>query len=401
MSTVSRYILIVPLLLALVIPARAQTEDRQETERRLETLKGQIEQDQRRLSQTAEAERTTMETLRNVERQIALREELVRNYRLRMDELSQQSDSIQRSMRALEAEVARQRTDYQRRAIHAYKYGRMHDLALILSAQSINQMIVRARYLRQFADQRRKRLQEIAGATATLENRREELHETRSRSEQLLAEAEDEQRNLSRLRQEQTSVVAQLRTQRATVERELENKRSAARQLENRIQQLIAAEASRRREREAVDPTAAASYIELSGSFTQNRGHLPWPAEGVVTEPFGDLVNPIYGTVTPNPGILIATRSSAEVRTVFDGEIISVSVLPDFGTYIMIEHGDYLSVYSNFSMLYVGEGERVRTGQVIGRAGTEAEPKGAGVFFALFKKGQERPLDPSPWLVRR
>jgi murein hydrolase activator len=390
------------LLFALTVPVFGQQADSREvTEQRLQDLKTQIEQDQRRLSQTAEAERATLSTLQNVERQISLREELVANYRRRISELAQQGDSLQVSMRALERDLQRHKDDYRRRASHAYKFGRMHDLALIFSSESINQMLVRARYLRQFAQQRQRRLDEIERAASLLVAKRQELQETRVRSEELLREAETEQRNLASLRQDQRSVVSQLRTQRSTIERELERKRAAARQLESRIQELIAAEAARRREREALDPAAAASYVELSGSFLQNRGRLPWPSEGVITEPFGDIVNPVYGTVTPNPGILIATSASAPVRSVFDGQVLSISVIPDFGTYVVIEHGDYLSVYSNFSVLSVREGDTVRTGQVIGRAGTDREPKGAGVFFALFKKGEANPLNPAPWLGRR
>ncbi|NNE34149.1 MAG: peptidoglycan DD-metalloendopeptidase family protein, partial [Rhodothermales bacterium] len=100
----------------------------------------------------------------------------------------------------------------------------------------------------------------------------------------------------------------------------------------------------------------------------------------------------------PNPGILIATESSAAVKAAFDGRVISVDIIPDFGTYVVIEHGEYHTVYSNFSLLYVGQNTVVSAGQVIGRAGTDAEPKGPGVFFAVFKKGE--PMNPVPWLAR-
>ncbi len=122
-------------------------------------------------------------------------------------------------------------------------------------------------------------------------------------------------------------------------------------------------------------------------------------ASGVVVEPYGELVNPVHGTTTPNPGMLIATKPQAEIRSVFDGSVLSVSVIPEFGTYIAISHGEYQSVSSNFSMVYVAEGTAVTAGQVIGRAGTDAEPKQAGIFFGLFKDGV--PFNPMPWLRSR
>lgn len=388
------------LALLFVIPASGQVaNDRSETERRLEELKAQIAEDQRLLTETEEAERATLEMLENLDRQIALRQELVRNYRESVRQISYEMDSLKTALTHLEVELSRLKRQYQARATHAYKYGRMHDLALILSARSINQMLIRVRYLHRFTEQRRERLEGIRQTGNELRDRRTELEQMLVRNEQLLQEQEREQQQLRDLQRSRQRVLSDLRAQGSTLQRSLEAKRAAASELENRIRELAAAASTRRRIREAADPGAAAAFAELTGSFLENQGRLPWPSRGVVSEPFGDVVNPVYGTTTPNPGIIIQTPASAEVRAVFDGQVIDVSILPEYGTYVVIEHGTYKSVYSNFSMTYVAEGERVKAGQIIGRAGTDAEPKGKAVFFALFKEGS--PIDPEPWLAPR
>lgn len=379
--------------------AQGESFDRETTESRLDELKQQIEADQRRLTETTEAERATMETLQNLDRQIALREELIRNYQRRVRQITAESDSLRNSLTDLESELDVLKQQYRTRAEHAYKYGRMHDLALILSAKSINQMLVRVRYLHRFAEKRRTKLSDILRAGDDLRARRSELEQMLARNEELLREAEEEQRNLGQLQLNRRRVISELRQQRSTIERSIEQSQTAARELENRIRELAAAASTRRRVAEAANPRAAAEFFEISGSFLQNRGRLPWPTSGVVREPFGDIINPVYGTRTPNPGVIIETQASAEVRAIFDGQVIDVSLLPEYGTYVVVEHGEYKTVYSNFSMTYVAEGDRVRAGQVIGRAGTDAEPKGTAVFFALFKEGT--PLDPLPWLSPR
>jgi len=376
-----------------------QTSDRATTEARLSELKQQIEEDQRRLTETTEAERATMETLQNLDRQIALREELIRNYQRRVIQITYESDTLRNSLTDLESELGRQKKQYRTRAEHAYKYGRMHDLALILSAKSINQMLVRVRYLHRFAEKRRTKLSDILSAGDELRARRTELEEVLARNEHLLSEAEKEQRNLAQLQRNRRGVVTELRQQRTTIERSIEQSQAAASELENRIRELTAAASTRRRVAEAADPRAAAEFTAMTGSFLQNRGRLPWPTSGVVSEPFGDVINPVYGTKTPNPGVIIETPPSAEVRSIFDGQVIDVSILPEYGTYVVVEHGEYKTVYSNFSMTYIAEGDRVKAGQIIGRAGTDAEPKGTAVFFALFKEGA--PIDPVPWLSPR
>ncbi len=391
--------LLLALLLMLSATAVLAQQDRTEIERRLQALREQIRQEEARLAETAEAEQATLQTLESIERQIAIRRELIRSYRERLEELARTIDSLQQAARALSQEIEKLKAQYRRRALHAYKYGRLHDLALLLSARSINQMLIRARYLSRFARQRQAKLEAIRQATAALEARRQELLAARQETEKLLQEAEAERQRLARLERERRRVIRALRAQRVSLEQSLAQKRQAARALESRIQALLAAERERQRAREAADPSAAVAFAELTGSFEQNRGRLPWPAEGAVVEPFGEVVNPVYGTRTPNPGILIATKPQAEVRAVFDGRVIAIDAMPEYGTYVLIQHGEYQTFYSNLSLVYVSIGQAVRAGQVIGRAGTDAEPKRAGVFFSLFRGGQV--LNPMPWLRPR
>lgn len=399
-SLTTKILIVCLLCVAFAAPLWAQNNsDRGSTEQRLEELRDLIAKDEQRLSELSEAEEASVESLRDLDRQIAIRKEISTSYRDRLTELGLQSDSLEMSTAELEQDVATLKEQYGGRAIHAYKYGRLHDLALILSASSINQMLIRVRYLSRFTDQRRDRFAEIQAAAQGIEERRSQLEDAQLQTTVLLQEAEGERQNLLRLQRSRQNMVQQLRAQSTEVEQDLERNRASESAMMTQLKELIAAETARRRERTATNPKAQTEFLALSGSFEQNRGKLPWPATGAIVEPYGDIVNPVHGTRTPNPGILIATTPQAEVRAVFDGTVLGVDVMPEFGTYVAIEHGSYQSVYSNFSMIYVQEGMTVKAGDMIGRAGTDAEPKQAGIFFGLFKNGA--PFDPMQWLVRR
>ena len=125
--------------LLLVMNAWAQTpDDRASSEQRLRELREQIAADERRLSDTEQAEKASLQTLQSLDRELAIRRELTVNYQGRLTELALESDSLRASLDQLEEDLGALREQYQRRATHAYKYGRLHDLALILSATSIN-----------------------------------------------------------------------------------------------------------------------------------------------------------------------------------------------------------------------------------------------------------------------
>ena len=381
------------------------TEQRQTTQQRLEALQDQIESDQQRLRETAEAERATTDRLSQIKREIALREELVSTYQTRMQQLRTERGTLRDTLDRLERRLDNLREEYRDHAVHAYKYGRLHDVALIMASKSVNQMLVRIRYLRRFAGQRRAQQAEIRAAAEQFAKRRAELERSQERTQQLLAEARAEQQNLSRLQSDRQRVVADLQSRRSELRQEIEEKERSAREMEERIRELVArADARDRRSRVSGGtsaPTRAAEYARLSATFQQNRGSLPWPADGAVTEGFGNRVDPVHGTETYHPGILIATNPEESVQAVFEGTVTGIDFVPGYGTYLVIRHGDFLSVYSNFSSLFVSQGDNVTTGEVIGRSGTSSEPRGAGLFFAVFDKKKNTSVDPIGWLASR
>ncbi|NNE71078.1 MAG: peptidoglycan DD-metalloendopeptidase family protein [Rhodothermales bacterium] len=370
-------------------------ESRQAFESQLASLRSRISADEKALSQTRSQESATLQLLNRLNRDIAIRERVVETFEQRIKELSAERDSVFAQVERLSSEIVALKEEYRARATHAYKYGRLHDLALIFSAASINQMLVRVNYLRRFSDARQAQLEEISSTTVALEARRADLLETLAHTEQTLREARKEQESLLDRKREREQVIRNLRRQKGRLETQLAERRKAEQDLASRLEALI--EAERRRAAEAVTGFDAAEYAALTGSFETNQGRLPWPARGTLVERFGVQVNQEYGTRTTNQGIVVATLPEADVRSVFEGRVIGIDVMPVYGRYVMVSHGDYVSVYGNLSTVYVTPQQTLTAGQLVGKAGTDSEPYGAGYFFGLSKDGF---VDPAKWLSR-
>ncbi len=401
----------ITLLVLLVVsasPAQAQDAERAAAEQRLNELKSQIEEFERQLTRTRREETDAAAALSELDREIAVREELIESYRDRRNALDREAVALRQSMAKLESDLAALRAEYAERARNAYMRGRIGDLALILSAGSINQMIVRTRYLQRFSQQRRQKLAEIGSTQEALTARQAALDSSAAEVEVLLAESRFEQQALARRKAERASLVSTLRQRRTGIQAELQQRQQDINRLESRIQEMIAAEAAaRRREAEAARRSnnaaaaraAESEFVELTGSFRQNKGRLPWPTSGVVTGTFGTRTHPVYGTKTRSIGIELSTPPTAPVRAVFDGTVIRVMAMPAYGTSVMVSHGDYVTIYGNLSSVDVQPGTEVRAGQGLGRAGTANDPLGPGLFFALFSGGEA--VDPAGWLQRR
>ncbi|HYE58710.1 MAG TPA: peptidoglycan DD-metalloendopeptidase family protein [Rhodothermales bacterium] len=389
------------LCLFALVPAVALAQPTPaETEARLRDLQRQIALDEDRLARAREAESVTAGTLADVERQIASREALVSTYDLRLDQLRIEQDSLARTVATLTNELLRLRAQYRVRATHLYKYGRLGDLALLFSARSFNEMVRRASVLRRFSDDGRRRYVTLERVAAALSQRQRRIAEAQQRQQRLLQEASGAQQNLRGLQAMRMGVVNQLRSQRAMLEAEVARKTEAARTFEREMRRTVTADAARRRASRTA--TSEAEYAALTGAFADLRGRLPWPVTGAVTEPYGNNRNPITNTVTPNPGILIATSPGESVRAVLGGTVAKVDMMPEYGTYVLVRHGEYLTVYGNLSLVGVRVGDTVRAGQTVGKAGTEDQPRGEALFFAVFHVDAEnersRTLNPLDWL---
>ena len=383
------------LVLIAFSSLNAQAQSKEETEQRLRILQDQITLDVVKITETQELEQTSLKALEDLEREIAVRENLIDTNQRLLAQIEQSRDSLTSSLGELEGELDYHRKQYQRRAIHAYKYGRLHDVALILAARSINQMLIRIRYLNQFTEQREGRLSQILASTNAINESRSLIDEQEAQAQELIDQYSGEQSNLKSLRTQRNQIVAQLKRQRGSLEDDLRKKQEEASQLERLIRQIISNEGNRRANVPS-NPVTDAANAELSSAFFANKGTLQWPAEGAIIEAFGTIINPVYSTQSYNPGILISTTPSAAVSAIFQGEVNAVYTMPEFGRVITISHGEYTSLYGNLSIMYAADGATVEPGQLIGRSGTEAEPKGNAVFFAIFHNGSE--VNPTTWL---
>ena len=95
-----------------------------------------------------------------------------------------------------------------------------------------------------------------------------------------------------------------------------------------------------------------------------------------------------------NKGIDVALAPNSDVKAVFNGEVVQVVVLPQYNQCVMIQHGNYLTVYCKLKAVSVRVGDSVRTGDVIGEVDTingETE-----LHFEVWK--DNTPQNPVTWL---
>ncbi|WP_268848411.1 murein hydrolase activator EnvC family protein [Flavobacterium aestivum] len=114
-----------------------------------------------------------------------------------------------------------------------------------------------------------------------------------------------------------------------------------------------------------------------SDNFKSNRGKLPWPVDkGYISLGYGDQAHPVYKTlVIHNSGLEFATDSGANARAVFAGVVSSVIIISPVNKLVMLQHGDFFTIYQNLSSVSVSKGDKVSIKQSLGKIKTNGDGK--------------------------
>lgn len=347
--------------------------------------------------------------------------------------LEEEQQHIQDEIRLNEAEIdLRERElkhlidNYKEIILYTYKNGRTSNLELLVTSESINQMIVRSYYLQKLDEQKAKQAEQIRIRRTELEGVKEDLQQSLFKNELVLDEIRDERVKLNDQQVIQRQNVEKIKAESSNLLTELRKVRQQKENLESSFSALIAeedrirnaenerlarlaearniADASRRAEEVAKysTPTTTAfvsdeTLLAYEQNFAVSKGRLPWPVNSTtVSKKFGITRNPLYGTRTEHPGINIVSDPGSEVRVVADGYVFAIQPTPGFGNVVFVKHGSYFTVYGNLSQINVQNSSILRAGTVLGLSGTESSELGETLFFMVRKNNTD--LNPQDWL---
>ncbi len=98
-----------------------------------------------------------------------------------------------------------------------------------------------------------------------------------------------------------------------------------------------------------------------------------------------------------NPGIDAVVSKGASAQAVYSGTVTGVYVLNGFSTVIIVNHGDYYTVYGNIGTPVVKKGDKVKQGQSLGHLVSDPEEGGrTTIHFEVWKNREKQ--NPEAWI---
>ena len=389
----------------VIIQAQQTSKKQKELEAQRLRLKKEIKQINSILFNNIKIRKSALTQVEDLQVKLNVRLELIKVTNEQANLLTTRISINERNISTNRLELRNLKDEYANLIQKSYESKSLQNrLMFLFSSESFLQAYKRVQYLKQYASYRRKQGIAIANKTKllqelnqTLNNEKAEkillIEENRLVQQQIEKDAQDQKSLIKTLERKQTSLASQ-------ISKKEKQQKAIDREINRLIREAIAAsnKALGKKRKKTFQLTPEAKLI--ADNFKANKGRLPWPLEkGVVVQGFGRQRHPVVKTTTiQSNGVILATEPLAQVRAVFEGEVMSVIVIKGSNPSVLIRHGNFITLYTNLAKLYVTKGEKVNAKQAIGEVFTNQQTGKTQFQFGIFNNVDA--LNPKEWVYQ-
>ena len=432
----SRLLFVIGILGLFCMPSMAQsTRKIRELEKQHAELQKQISQSESLLQSTKKDVKSQLSNLTLLSGQIDERKKYIATIENDVNVIQREVDRLQVELNTLKKELADKKDNYEQSVKYLYHNRSIQEkLMFIFSADNLNQMYRRMRYVRQYADYQRMQGLEVERKQRQVRDKQKVLVASREAKRKLLEAGQAEKVKLEAQEKERKGLLASLQKKQRTIQSEINQKRRSADKLNAQIDKLIAIEIEKARKRAEEEARRKATAENgrnkkegtnsktpakgqnipsskmgefkidsedrrLSSVFEQNKGKLPIPITGaymIVGHYRQYQVDGLRNVRLDNKGVDIRGKQGAQARAIFNGEVSAIFQYNGLSN-VLIRHGSYISVYCNLQSVLVRKGSKVNTRDVIGQVHTDKE--GNTILHFQLRKETAK-LNPEIWLQR-
>lgn len=362
---------------------------------RLRLLK-KIDTTSKVLKETKKTKEATLSDLKLIDNQIADRQKLINTIQQEVQQTDKYLSQLNQSISYLDSSVVQMKNQYGQLIKAAYRNKLLDNKWLqMLNASSINDAFVRWRYIQQFENYTRAKLKDLDIKQGELLLQKQELNSIKLSKKVLLETEESQSLDLIAEKGLKSDLLKGISKTEKELNKELAYQKTQSAELNATIERIIQSKIAKAVDIKTTTPTETKPLV--GASFESNKKRFQWPLRAArVDSKFGKQAHPKLKSVSiSNNGIDISSINDQEVKAIFDGVVVGTTAIPGFDFMIVIQHGEFFSVYSKVENVYIAKGDILSTGQIIGIASRDDSNR-SKLHFELWKNKQK--LNPEQWL---
>lgn len=383
------------LLITLSVNLFAQDQSRSTLEKQRNINIDKIEEAEKILEETEKSKDITVGRLNVINKQINNRQGLINNLRRDLKIKSEEISTLRMLISSLKNDLKILNEEYSEMVYYSYKSKSSLDkLTFVFASESYNQMFRRFNYIFQYSKFRKNQIQEINEVSLELQDQEKNLIELNQKQKNLLNDEVKESNKLLGLKSKQRKIISNLRQKEKDLRREINERKKSLEKLDKLIRDII------RREKELLRSGDELDLLEITEGFEKNVGKFDWPVRsGFISNRFGEHPHPVIKSIkVKNDGIDIQTSSSTQVRAIYAGKVSTIAFIPGMNNVIIINHGEYFTLYAKLKNLKVEKGDIVSEGQIIADLVTNKDGV-TQLQFQVWKNNIK--LDPEKWIIKK
>ncbi|TBN03884.1 peptidase M23 [Hyunsoonleella flava] len=383
----------------------AQNSKQKQLETRRQELRREIQKINALRTENKSKEKSQLSLIEDFNYKISVLNNLIKVTNQQANLLTREINNNQKQISNLRDELKLLKDDYAAMIVKSYKSRNQQSrIMFLLSSNDFKQAYKRLQYMKQYTSHQKEQGETIKAKTAQLQQINKDLLVQKEEKQKLITENKKTQRTLEKERAQHRSIMASIRKDLSKYTAQIKSKQREAARIDREIQRIVRAEIAKSNKTTTASNNSASFALTaeekvLASNFVSNKGKLPWPVEkGFVKARYGKQPSLIDRSLTvQRNGVLITTEKQAKARVVFNGTVIKVTAIRNSNPMVMIRHGNYITVYKNLSKVYVKEGDKLKTKDVIGEVSTNVEGDTI-LSFSIFKDAQTQ--NPASWIYR-
>lgn len=408
---------ILPFLFAFLnMLSFAQTKDDLQKQKQL--IEREIEETNNQLKKEKKKKNSALIELELSNKKINQQNDLLTNLEssiklqnIHIENIENNIQQIEKKIQTKESELKNLKESYSKLIYQTYVWRNTYnETYFLISSKDLNQLYKRKQYLKQLTFHRANKITNIKIITEQLSiekqnliHTKEELINQKYEKEQIFLKKQKEKNILEEEKKKNKQIINKIKQDEEIYKEKIINKTKESQKLDNQIKKIIEEEIRKSRELAKKNNTGSPftpEMKELSSNFKNNKGKLPWPLEkGIIIQHYGKQKHQVIaGIETVNNGINFSTDEGEMCRVIFDGIVSRIFVIKGKGKAILVNHGDYYTVYSGVKNILVKTGEKVISKQKLGTVMTTGADSETELHFEIWK-GKETE-NPVKWLYK-
>ena len=387
-------------LIIFFIAPGLHCQTKQDLQSQKKQIKNEIRKIEIKLSESLKQKDLIISNAEDINYKINLQQNLINNINTQLNLILSEIEYNEEKLSDLKNRELSLKNDLSKMLLVGYKKkSNLNKIMYIFSSSSFLQAYKRIQYFKQYANFQNKTISKIINTSSEITNVIIKLDSQKFNKETLIVENELIKKNLSKEFKNLNNLISQANKNQKKYASEIKKKQKLSKEIDKQIQKLIAqALANSKKQKDGFALTEEAKLI--SKNFNANKGKLPSPvSRGNVILGFGKQPHPIVKTTTiQSNGVRIRTSSDIKARSIFDGIVYSIIVSKNNTHTILIQHGNFFTVYKNLSEIFVSKGDKLSTKDPIGKIATDPLNGQTVLSFSIFNNGV--PQNPKLWIYK-